>query len=441
MSTLQDITLQELLPSSIAGDETIQDIAAAVEAEIAAVTGAIDQTIIYPDLDRHTDAVLDAIAWGFHVDGYDLATSRAERLDYIRQFFRDHQLKGTVAGYRRFFRSRLHRELLGASPPHKSFAGAGLTEAERAAWEAPHPEIRIRPFVHTGTAGRRLFTGRFTRDSAGPVAFPAQGDAILRIGDQVSLYDPRQDTETPLHTLEVTRAMEQRTVSETVQVRLPGTAHGLYAGRPLAGCAVKSTAASRVYTLKLARPYANPVERRQALAVTPSLSPIRAGYDVWQIPGQARGLFAGNKYTDVWPDRGGGYVGVGQMVGSTAGLRLGRTLKLFDPDRAVWPSRERIAYAGAMRLGALPVHTGELAVDMTRRANRLKAFVGQAAGRYAASSTAGEWIGLMCRVGRMASRFSDKILVHTRNHRVIRASSSILAGTAVCGEYTLEVII
>ncbi len=433
---LADTPLIDLLPSSIKNDPSMAAAAASCQQQLSAVVAETPRVLVYHNLEGLPDAVLDLVAWGWHVDGYDLLATRSERLGVVRRFFDYHRFKGTRKGFELFFSTFLKRALLSASPPHKSFLGASLTAPERAAFEAPHPEVRVYPFRHGG-----LKEFSFPGDFLGAF-WPGRSDALLRIGDQVALFDPLTGEEAALDSLETTRDTVQALAVSRAPVRLRGKAgRGLCCGRFLTGFTADLGAASRLYEMDLAVGYADEVERRRPLSMRPSLEPVRLGSDVVAAPGTASpfALFPGNRWTEVYPERGGRVLARVFPVRSGAGDRIHRRTRLFDPARVVFPRSASGTFAGAFRLGQLPPHTAEIAVDMLRKAPARAMFCG-ACGGHAGARGVGEWVALLLRGGRMASRFSDKVLVSITNRKPVRASSGLRAGDARAGEYRLEVL-
>lgn len=433
---LADTPLLDLLPSSIKDDPALAAAATACQPELSAIVAETPRVLVYHNLEGLPDAVLDLVAWGWHVDGYDLLTTRAERLHVVRNFFDYHRFKGTRRGFELYFSTFLKRDLLAASPPHKSFLGASLTAVERAAFEAPHPEVRVYPFRHAGTK-----QASYPGDFLGPF-WPGRSDALLRIGDRVCLFDPLTGQETALDSLETTRDTVQSMAVIKTPVRLPGQeGRGLFCGRFLEGFTANQGAASRLYELDLAVGYQDEIERRRPLSARPGLTPLRLGSDTVSTPGTASpfAFFPGNRWKDDYPERGGRVLSGVFPAASGAGDRIYRRTKLFDQSRVVFSRSSSGTFAGAFRLGQLPPHTAEIAVDMVRQAPPRAMFCGSFQGVHACSQGVGEWVELMCRVGRMAARFSDKVLVSITNRKPVRASSGVHAGDVRAGEYRLEV--
>lgn len=434
--TLQDLSLLDILSPSISWDATIQALARALDPVHRDVTATIPVEIIYAALDTLPDDLLAMVAWGFHIEGYDLLETRAEKLHVVKHFYDYHRYKGTKHGLALYLNTYLKRDLLAASPPTKSYLGASLTDTERAAWSAKFPEIRVYPYRH---AGKRQ--GAFLGDCFGSM-FPNTSDAILRIGDQVTLYDPDVGSETKLDSLVTTRDVVAKTATQRVTVRKPGTAgRAMFLGRCLGGYATVDTgAASRIYELDMAVGYEDEIDRRHALSVRPSLTPVKIGSDEVASPGtRGRRIFLGHRWPDAYPERAACFLEGNFPLPSTAGDRLYRMTKLYDPDRETFSRRATSTFLGAFKLGALRPHYAEAAVDMERTAPARAMFLGQPlVQRHTCDLDAWAWIDRMCRIGRMAVRLSDRILVSTANRNCIQASEAIVCGSAVCGDYQLE---
>jgi hypothetical protein len=338
----------------------------------------------------------------------------------------------------------LGRKLYKATPPHTSYLGASMTAEERAAYEAPHPEIRVYPFRHSGTK-KGLMLGDCLGDPAqGWPVFPLMSDALLRIGSKVELFDPLDGSSTALHSMLYEPEQVERMAQEVVEIRRPGKAAGIFCGGLLTGHLVDHQARSRLYTMRLARPYSDEIERRTPMSAQPGLEPLTVYYRLAREKGQAGGIFLHNRWPDQYPDTGGkAFLGCGYPVKSTAGDRIFKYLKLFDPSRVRLGQRKSMTFLGAFRLGGMPPHTAEVAVDCTGQ--KPKGAMHAGPGAYLGTgflykSNAAERIALVCAVGRLAMRQSDRIQLSITNHGPVKASASVLAGSVFAGEYRLEVV-
>lgn len=436
-------TLARLLPPSITGDAKIQAAAGTAGDKLDRNQALSELIYIWSRLDELTDDQIDHLAWHLHVDGYSYAVTREDKLHLVRKFYDFHRYKGTEYGLGLYWRTLIGRDLLKAEPAHKSYLGVSLTPAEREAFEAPHPEIRAYPFRTTGMK-HSFFNGDCLGD---PVenhsVFPLKTDAILRCGHRLELFDPQLDKATPLHDLLYERDQVERLAAEVIEVRKPGQAIGQFTGLPLAKPLLDHKARERLFTLQMQRAYGDEIERRIPLAIQPSMQPMSVYYSWAQEAGQAgQRMFLANRWPDEYTDTGGqAFLGSSYAHAGDAALRLYKRFKLFDPERVSFSRRDTTTFLGAFRLGPLPPHTAEVAVEMAGRlpngAISLPGFCG--AGHFVISDCA-ERIAQVRHVGKLAARRSDKILLSITNRRQVRASAGVLAGSVTAGEYRMEVI-
>ncbi len=435
--------LTRLLPPSITGDAKIQAASGAAGIELDSSQALSELIYLWSRLDELTEDQLDHLAWHLHVDGYSYAVTREDKLHLVRNFYEFHRYKGTEYGLALYWRTLIGRDLLKAEPAHKSYLGTSLTPGERQAFEEPHPEIRAYPFRTAGSK-QSFFNGDCMGDPAeNHSIFPAMTDAILRCGHRLELADPILGTATPLHDLLYERDQVDRLAAEVIEVRKPGQAAGQFAGRPLAKPLLDHQARERLFTLKMQRAYGDEIERRIPLSIQPSLQPMSVYYTWAQEAGQAgRRMFLANRWPDEYPDTGGrAYLGACHPHSGDAAMRLYKRFKLFDPSRVEFSRRDTTTFLGAFRLGPLPPHTAEVAVDMEGRlpngAISLPGFAG--AGHFVISDCAAR-IAQVRHVGKLAARRSDKILLSITNRRQVRASAGVLAGSVTAGQFRMEVI-
>lgn len=100
MSKLQDFDLKTILPSSISGDNGVQEAADAVSDALNAVTDLIPMELVYSRIDSLPEDILDVLAWQFHVDDYDDTASIGTKRSQIRTAIAIHRYKGTVYAVR-----------------------------------------------------------------------------------------------------------------------------------------------------------------------------------------------------------------------------------------------------------------------------------------------------------------------------------------------------
>ena len=319
-----------------------------------------------------------------------------------------------------------------------------MTQEERERFEGVHPEVRVYPFRHSGVKGS-FFCGDCTGDPREDYGvYPARTEALLRIGDRVTVYDPRLDVETEINRFEYDSEYVTQKATDTIEIRKPGneSAGGIFLGRYLEGETMNTGASARLFSLTFDREYETELERRTPLSIHPSLTPFRTTYETETEDGVAVGIHLGNRYPDDYPETGGSCIGQHFPVASNASERIYKKLKLFDPDRVPGSmSTGRMTYLGAFRIGQQLPHTARVAVDMQGKRIPGAQFVsGYLRGRHLCKSDAETRIEQMRYVGKMAKRASDKVLVSIHNRYEITTSSGLLTGTKKCGQIELEVI-
>ena len=95
---LQSVSLLDILPPNLLADEQIKAAAQALDTELQKITDATREALLLPRLDELPEAVIDLLAWQWHVDfyepvGMDIETKR--RL--IKSSIAWHRIKGTPA--------------------------------------------------------------------------------------------------------------------------------------------------------------------------------------------------------------------------------------------------------------------------------------------------------------------------------------------------------
>lgn len=93
---LKKIDLLALQSSYMRKDRTTQALCAALSPCYQELDEAIRCIFIYPRIDKLSGAVLDELAWGFHVDAYDATASDMEKRRMIKSSFTVHKYKGSV---------------------------------------------------------------------------------------------------------------------------------------------------------------------------------------------------------------------------------------------------------------------------------------------------------------------------------------------------------
>jgi phage tail P2-like protein len=96
MTNIQDLKLDDLLPSSIKNDEAIKSLAKALDVQNTEVTKAIEGNKIIPKIDQLEEMLVDLLAWQFHVDFYEpLAMDIYKKRELVKNSIIFHKNKGT----------------------------------------------------------------------------------------------------------------------------------------------------------------------------------------------------------------------------------------------------------------------------------------------------------------------------------------------------------
>lgn len=431
--------LTQILPSSLTLDETFKGAAEAVGLEELAIFNQIPNINIWSRLPELSEDILDHLAYYLHIDGYSYCKSKADKLWLVENFHDWHRYKGTIYGHKLYWRKLLNREVYGHASRKGCFFGAKLSVEERARIEAPHPEVRIYPFRNKGVAkGYFLNSVRHQR-------FCCESTAHERVGNQVYCYDPLLKKEVKLNVISSEIGSDS-----VIEVAMPGRAVGMFGGG-FPTFTVDQGAAGRLFKITLKRTPETELESRSSM----SLQPMSLGdcyYKTRFEKGLGRGrFFPGKKRTRTTPSiatgfMGGSIDGEGEerkvfLMSSDASDRVFRYFKLYDPKREVKTARKAQAFMDFSRLGDLPPHYGEIAVDATGKAIRGAIYPGAnfyGCG-YPIRSDVKKRIAQITDVCRMAKRASDKIVISITNHKPVTFSPIHKMGSKVAGEYELKI--
>lgn len=96
MNNLYDFNLKDTLPSSIASDTKVQALAEVVTLRLIDLMPMVDKLTILSHLNELSTPILDEVAWHLHVDFYDEAATREQKIKLILNSITWHRRKGTV---------------------------------------------------------------------------------------------------------------------------------------------------------------------------------------------------------------------------------------------------------------------------------------------------------------------------------------------------------
>ena len=97
MVKLNSDSLKESLPESISGDKEIQATTIAIQEQLQAIQKQISLVLLLPHLDELPEAIVDELAWEYHVDIYNADFDISIKRQLIRQSIAWHHKKGTPA--------------------------------------------------------------------------------------------------------------------------------------------------------------------------------------------------------------------------------------------------------------------------------------------------------------------------------------------------------
>lgn len=101
LSRVTDVSLAELLPSSIANDDKMLIVCDAMDQQLVDVA---EDTSVYlpylPNLDNIPERIVDLLAWQYHVDDYYPAADITVKRTRVRQAIADHRIQGTPRAVR-----------------------------------------------------------------------------------------------------------------------------------------------------------------------------------------------------------------------------------------------------------------------------------------------------------------------------------------------------
>lgn len=92
---LLELSLLDILPSSIANDLNVQAIARSIDPEMQSVSHDIRETLILSRIDELPEPVVDLLAWQWHVDFYELARTLEMKRATVKGSIPWHRKKGT----------------------------------------------------------------------------------------------------------------------------------------------------------------------------------------------------------------------------------------------------------------------------------------------------------------------------------------------------------
>lgn len=384
---------------------------AAFERASEQVSGArwagLDVDIVRRSKDPWTapEPLLGFLAYERSVDVWDDRWPSWKKRSVIAAAARDHRLKGTEAGLRRYL------DIAGAelkqlvTPPQGFFASPDLGKVEWDALIARHPKVRI-----TFARGRGQYSapdGAFADHGFVDQACVTLDQGRALVGRRAVLV--RDGVEQPLQLVSIERSAESRQGILLERVIVPGkSADSVVAGGCFADHAFADAwdQAPAYYSFSLSRSYVHEESRLSITTVPLGFSPREMRFHRESAAGQRESAFfvgdhAGDHF--VTPDRGGEL--------------LADVLHLHDPAIAA-PQVSGMSFVGHSRVG-MPHHTAEALVDWKDRMIPGSAFVADTsfAGRDPAAPVDRARRDFVLDAVARSARATDRIRVTFQTHR------------------------
>ncbi|MBB3132131.1 phage tail P2-like protein [Paenibacillus rhizosphaerae] len=97
MTDVRNMSLLDLLPTSIKYDPEVIAIAEALDEQVRVAVDEMYKLPLFSRLDELTDEEADELAWQFHVDFYDPTLPIEQKRELVKNAFKFHRRKGTPA--------------------------------------------------------------------------------------------------------------------------------------------------------------------------------------------------------------------------------------------------------------------------------------------------------------------------------------------------------
>ncbi len=97
LNLYDDSTIKQTLPENIKYDQEVQDICDSIQPQFDKAYDDILNVLLLPRLDELSEALLDELAWQYHVDFYRDNYTMETKRGLIRSAIERHRLKGTPA--------------------------------------------------------------------------------------------------------------------------------------------------------------------------------------------------------------------------------------------------------------------------------------------------------------------------------------------------------
>lgn len=367
--------------------------------------------------------LLPYLARELSVDLWDDAWSTAKKRAVIARAVGLARIKGTEAGLAEAIAIMGGKLLSVIAPPSTLFLSITRTDAERAAWLARLPQLRIYPRrMPAPFAG--FFIGQYLSD-----AFTTASTAEFQATPRTTLW--RKGVETDLITLDRRRGDPTvSNVEELIEARERRPFAGFYCGRALTGAhLVSSTAASQVYSLRTRNALQIPGRDTMAIDVAqPALTPIDVRAEEVREPRALRTAWVGGSWN----------VGAMRFLrNSAAREQIFKRVHLNDPDVApTLGAPAQRAYLGINFRFGMPAFHAELKVKVEQK-RPPAAFAPFTYGYWLKPDTSA--FDKVVEAVRTHQSRRDRILINTRTKAVVTAGVNAVAGPGLTAGMLVDV--
>ncbi|MFW5497756.1 MULTISPECIES: phage tail protein I [unclassified Maridesulfovibrio] len=217
MTSLADLKLIDILPSSIAEDEQFQALAETFDKQLKGILASIPAIEIYSRIEEHEEPLLSLLAWQFHVDHWDANWSVETKREAVKNSIKLHKKKGTpwavekaveiATGERAevlewfnydgdpyMFKVAVHGQVRDCAPILTAINSAKNVRSHLDSIQIPHTENAAANVAGLPRIGISI-TGSLSNEISTEAAHAA-GTAIVRMSFPISGTLPRTDIST-----------------------------------------------------------------------------------------------------------------------------------------------------------------------------------------------------------------------------------------------------
>lgn len=400
--------------------------------EAADLTGAriADLPLDVPKLVRPYDApapFLPWVAWGLSVDFWEKEWPEDKHRLMLARSLRMHARKGTataIAEAIEIMGGELRRFIV---PPSKTHLSPAFTQAERDAYLAMFPQLRVYPFVARGIAG--LVTRFLSAPSGVATSFagPVRTIAIeaSRYTRTAKLWDKGAETTLTIREVKTEAVGTVAATSYDEVILGPKATKAIHLGAPprARGFLIDDQGvARRMVRIPRDASYEFRLGRETYTTVLPraELIDVRPQFVAEAHPGQKGAVYAG----------GGSRIAGGFLPPTVSWQHLFERWHIHDPER-IPIERRRSMHLGNTRLG-MPPYYAEASVRLTgKRPWRITSKFVQG---YLVT-TDKKPIADARHAVRITKSLRDKVLLNTKTYRAVRPGDRRKVGDTAVGAY------